>query len=45
LPQYDLTLTERNEEEKEDDIVWQKYKKHGRKNREIMTATLRSIQR
>jgi len=26
LPQYDL-LTERKEEQKEDNIVWQKYKK------------------
>jgi hypothetical protein len=44
LPQYDLALTERKEEEKEDNIVWQKYKKQERKKREII-ATLRPIQR
>jgi len=46
LPQNELAVTERKEEEKEDDIFWQKHKKQERgKKKEIMTATLRPIQR
>jgi len=43
LPKYDLALTERKEEEKEDDMYGRNTKRT--EKREIMTATLRPIQR